>query len=53
MDFVYVFKSVADLFSKICMVRICFAGMEFPAWVIYVWVGLAGLLIWFLKGLCR
>ena len=53
MDFAIVLKKVVDFFIMFCNVKCTFAGIEFSVGAVFIWCGLAGILIGFLKGLAE
>ena len=48
-SFLSVFKEIADFFIYYCSVVVDFGGIEFPIGAMFIWAGLAGLVLMILR----
>ena len=51
MDASVVFREIGSFFIKMCNIHLTFAGIDFTVGAMYMWMGIACIIIYILKGL--
>lgn len=49
MDFAIILKALVSFFVEMCSVELVFNDIEFTVGSVFIFVGLLGLFIWFIK----
>ena len=51
MDLIVVFEAVGAYFKYLCSIKLVVAGYSFTVGALFMWCGIASILIWFIKEL--